>query len=100
MEDRLPVLDGRHAPRGERPPVTDAVHLVDDRRGGVAGAEEVRVQRVGAASLDRPAGGDERLARDLAAEDALAALVGAPAAEQVHLELLEVEDVDELLERA
>ena len=41
------------------------------------------------------AGGDERLARDLAAEDALAVLVGADAAEDVDLDRLEVEQLDE-----
>ena len=49
--------------------------------------------------LDGAARGDERLARDLTAEHALAVLVRAQAAEQVHLELLELEEFDQLVER-
>ena len=50
--------------------------------------------------VDRAARRDQRLARDLAAEDALAVLVGADAAEEVDFELLELEQVDEIVERA
>ncbi len=42
--------------------------------------------------------GDEGLAGDLAAEDALPVVVGRAAAEDVDLDALEVEQVDELLE--
>ena len=45
------------------------------------------------AALDGAAGGDERLADDLAAEDALPADLRAVAAEQVDLEPLEIEDL-------
>ena len=59
------------------------------------------MQRVHAAARSRRcARRDQRLARDLAAEHALAVLVGAHAAEQVDLELLELEQVDEIVERA
>ena len=51
------------------------------------------------AVFDRAARGDERLPRDLAAEHTLAVLVGAHAAEQVDLELFEVQQLDELVER-
>ena len=44
-------------------------------------------------------GGDERLAGDLAAEDPLALLVGALAAEDVDLDPLEVEQSIEIVER-
>ena len=50
--------------------------------------------------VDGAAGRDERLPRDLPAEHALAVLVGAQPAEQVHLELLELEQVDQIVERA
>ena len=48
VEDGLPVLDGHHPPGGEGPPVADPVHLVEDGHVGVAGPEEVGVQRMGA----------------------------------------------------
>ena len=80
--------------------VADAVHLVEDRHGRVAGAQEVRVQRVHvAARLHRASGGDERLAGHLAAEHALAVLVGGDAAEDVHLDGFEIEQVDQVVER-
>ena len=50
--------------------------------------------------LHGAARGDEGLARDLTAEHPLLVLVGAEAPEQVHLELLEVEEGDEVVERA
>src|SRR5678816_2802089 len=77
--------------RDRRATVPDAVHLVDDRRRRVAGAEEVGVQRVRRALLDSATGGDERLAGDLAAEDALAPLLGERDA-VVAPELLAAED--------
>ena len=43
-------------------------------------------------------GGDERLTGDLAAEHALAVLVGRAAAEQVDLDPLEIEQRDQILE--
>jgi hypothetical protein len=100
VEYRLAVLDRHHPPRGERAAVTNAVDLVEDRRLGVAGAQEVGVQRVhvpiglnkfpavGASpraarappsrwlGLERARGRHQRLPRHLAAEDALAILLG------------------------
>ena len=73
--------------------VADAVDLVEDRESsGRRGGGSRRAASATRAALDRAARGDERLPGDLAAEDALAALLRAPAAEEVHLELLEVED--------
>ena len=46
VEDGPAVLDGDDATGGERSAVADPVDLVEDRHGGVAGAEEVGVQRV------------------------------------------------------
>ena len=74
---------------GEAAAVADAVDVEDDRDPRVAGPQEVRVQRVHVALVDRAARGDQRLRRHLAAEHPLAVLVGAQPAEQVHLELLE-----------
>jgi hypothetical protein len=100
VEDGLAVLDGDDSSRRERATVADPVDLVEDRDRRVPGAQEVGVQRVDAArGIDRPGGGDERLAGDLAAEHALAVLVGLAPAEDVLLDLLEVEQVDELVER-
>src|SRR5881396_3151549 len=41
VEDRLAVLDRDHPPGGERLPVADAVHQVEDRGRRVTRAEEV-----------------------------------------------------------
>ncbi len=49
--------------------------------------------------VDGAPGGDQRLRRDLAAEDALLVLVRARAPEQVHLERLELEELDQVVER-
>ncbi len=95
IEDGPPVLDGDHAARGERAPVADPVHLVEDGHGRVAGPEEVGVQRVHLAVFDGAPGGHERLAGHLAAEDALAVLVGLDATEDIDLDRLEVQQVDE-----
>ena len=66
----------------------------------IARPQEVRVQRVHVpVGVDGAPRRDERLPRDLPAEHALAVLVGADAAEQVHLELLELEQVDQIVER-
>src|SRR5256885_14820006 len=47
-------------------------------------------------ALDGAGGGDQRLTDDLAAEHALCADLRAGAAEQVHFELFEVEDGEEV----
>ena len=47
----------------------------------------------------RPPGGDQRLPGDLAAVHPLHRLVGRPAAEDVDLDLLQVEQVEELVQR-
>ncbi len=86
--------------------VADAVDLVHDRRGRIAGAQEVRVQRVHVALgfaladgfFDSAAGGDERLAGDLSAENALALLVWRLPAEDVDLDAFEIEELDEIVE--
>jgi hypothetical protein len=99
LEDRLPVLDRRHAPRGEAAAVAQPLHEVDDRRGEIAGQDEVAVERVrGSIGLHGPAGGDQRLGQHLPAEHAPGADVAIRAAKDVDLELLEVEDREELVE--
>ena len=99
MEDRLPVLDGDDAARGEGAAVADPVDGVDDRRARVPGAQEVRVQGVGGPVVgDGASGGDERLGRHLAAEDAGDEGRAGCAAEDVLLDLLQVEQIEEGLE--
>ncbi len=98
MEDRLAVLDGDHPAGGEGAAVADPVDGVDDGRAGIPGAQEVRVQRVRGPVLgDRPPGGDERLRGDLAAEDPRDDGGPGPAAENVLLDLLEIEQIEEIL---
>ena len=100
VEDRLAVLDRDDAARREAAAVTDAVDVVDDRHARVAGSQEVRVERVHEPVLDRATRGDQRLPGDLAAEHALAVLVRAEPAEQIDLELLQLQQFDQLVERS
>ena len=57
------------------------------------------MQRVHGAPVDGAPGGNEGLASHLAAEDPLAVLVGAHAPEDVDFDGLQVEQVDERLQR-
>ena len=96
VEDGPAVLDGHHPAGGEGAPVADAVDLVEDRDGGIAGPQEVGVQRVHAlVVVDCATCGHQGLTRDLAAEDPLALLVGTEASEDVDLDDLEVEQLDQ-----
>ena len=76
LEYGTAVLDGDHASSCERPPVADAVHVVEDRCLGIAGVQEVGVQRMNRAPLNGASGRDQRLTGDLPAEDALTVVVG------------------------
>jgi hypothetical protein len=75
VEDGVAVLDGDDATGGEGAAVTDAVHLVEDRLGGIAGPQEVRVQGVHHAAVHRAPRGHQRLAGHLSAEHPLAILL-------------------------
>jgi len=99
VEDRLAPLDGDDPTRRERTSVTDPVDFVDDRAVRVARSEEVRVEGVDPAALDRTTCRDERLRGDLAAEDPKPAVVDAHAPEDVELDRLEVEQVEQLVRR-
>jgi hypothetical protein len=78
----------------------DAVDRVQDRHPGVAGTQEVRVQRVDLRTVADGAGGrHERLPCDLAPEDPLAVLVGTEPPEDVDLDGLDVEELDHLRQR-
>jgi len=93
------VLDRDHPAGGEAAAVAGAVDLVDHRDRRVAGMDEIGVQRVAGHALDRLVGRAQRLRDDVAAVDADVVLVGLGdlAAEQVHLQALDVEQVDQLL---
>ena len=93
------MLDGHHSPGGERASVTNPVDLIEDRYRGVAGPKEVGVERVDGSDLDGPASRHQRLAGDLAAEDPLALFVGLDSPKDVDLDGLEVEEVDEEVQR-
>ena len=82
VEDRLTVLDRYHPPGRERPPVTDAVDLVEDGHLGVARAQEVGLKGVDLAGGHRSPGRHEGLGRHLAAEDPLTLQLDARPAEQ------------------
>src|SRR6266852_552391 len=93
-EDRLPVLDPGYPAGGEGPAIADPFHQVNKRDSGVAWPDEIGMQRVhGPVRRDGAAGRDQRLPGHLAAEHPLPALVlRAAAAEDVDLDLLQVEE--------
>ncbi len=78
VEDRPTVLDRHDTAGREAAAVADAIDLVQDRQGRVARAQEVGVERMHQAGVlvDRAGRSDERLPGHLAAEHALAVLVG------------------------
>ena len=95
------MLDRDHAPGGEALAVANAVHLVNNGHFGVAAKEEIGVQGMGRppGGVDGPAGSDQGLTDHLPAEDALPADLRRAAAKQIYLELFEVEDAQEVLDR-
>ena len=96
----MTALNRDHPARREALAVADAIDLVEDRHPRIAGAQEIGVQGVHQAiGGDRAPGRDERLTRDLATEDADPALLRASAPEDVHVEFLEVEDLDQLVDQ-
>ena len=99
VEDRPPMLDRDGAARGEALAVARAIDLVKDWSGGIARPQEVGVEGVRRVALDRAAGGDQGLAEHLSPEDPLGALLRAAAAEEVHLQLFEIEDSEQRIER-
>ena len=94
------MLDPDDATGDEGPAVAYAVDFVEDRNRRITRTQEVGVQRVHEElGVDRSRRGDERLAGDLPAEHPLALDVGAPAPEDVLLDLLQVEEPDEVVDR-
>ena len=95
----MAVLARGDAPRGEALAVAHAVDVVDDRHLGIAGQQEIGVHRMRRRGrLDRAHRRDQRLADHLAAEHALPADLRRAAAEQVDLELLEIEDGEQVVD--
>ena len=94
----MAVLARGDAPGGEALAVADAVDVVDDRNLGVARQQEIGVHGVRLPALDGAHRGDQRLADDLAAEHALPAGLRRAAAEQVHLERFEIENIEQILD--
>jgi hypothetical protein len=98
-EDRLAVLHRLDAPGRETATVAQPLDLVDDRPLGIAGAQEIGVQRMRhALGRHRSLCGDERLSEHLAAVDPVPARIEADASEQVLLKRLEVEHAEQGLE--
>jgi hypothetical protein len=96
------VLNRDDTTSGEAATVADAIDLVQDRHGRIAGPEEVGMQRMDVPTglVHSATGGDKRLAGNLAAEDALPVLVGGAPPEDVDLQGLQVEQGDEIVERS
>jgi hypothetical protein len=97
VKNRPAVLDRGHPPGREAATIAGAVHVIENGDRRIAEPQEVRVEGVGNAFIDRPTRGHQGLGQDLTAEDALPAL-RAVAPEDVHLELLEVEQRDQIVE--
>lgn len=98
-KDRMPVLAGGDAAGGEALAVANAVDVVDQRHLRVAGQDEIGVHRMRrAARIDGSHGSHQRLPDHLTPVDALPARLRRAAPEQVHLERLEIEDVEEVFD--
>ncbi|MGY4354676.1 hypothetical protein ACVW0J_001169 [Bradyrhizobium sp. i1.7.7] len=95
-EDRVAVLDRGDAAGRIALAVAQALDLVDDRDLRIARQDEIAMQRMRQPALDRAAGRNHRLPDHLAAEHPLPARLRAVAAEQIHLELFEVENRDQV----
>src|SRR5262249_17811134 len=91
VEDLLAVLDCDDATRRKARAVTTAIDFVHDRMIGIARAQEVRVQRMHAALLDRRVRCRERLPEYLPAEYAAMAGIATLASEEVELEAFQLQ---------
>ena len=91
-EDRVAMLDRGDAAGRIALAVAQAFDLVDDRDLRIAGQDEIAMDRMRQAALDGAACRDHGLPDHLAAEHPLPARLRAVAAEQVHLELFEIEN--------
>src|SRR6185436_13916050 len=78
------------------PAVAQPFDLVDDRDLRIAGQDEIAMDRMRQPAFDGAAGRDHGLPDHLTAEHPLPARLRAVAAEQVYLELFEIEDGNEV----
>jgi hypothetical protein len=99
-QDRLAVLDCLHAPCREMVAIADAIDFVNDRQFHIARPQKIRMQRMRHAAFDRARRRHQRLADHLSAEYAFAAEIARLAAKQVHFQRFEIEQCDEVLQRA
>ena len=96
-EDRLAVLLGEDAPGREGAPVADALDDIVDRRVGIAGTQEISMQRMAVAFRNGAGRRDQRLAQNLAAEDSLPARIIAATAEAVVVDGFEIQNGQEIV---
>ena len=95
----MAVLASGDAAGGEALAVPDAIDVVDDRHLGIAGQQEIGVHGMRrTAGVDGAHRCDQRLPDHLSAIDALPAGLRRAPAKQVHLERLEVEDIEHFLD--
>src|SRR5215470_12540154 len=95
----MTVLDRHNAPRGEAAAVANAVDFVDNGDLGIAGQQEItmeRMRRPVGDLVDCAAGSHQRLANDLAAENALPAHLRRAASKQIYLDRFEIEDGEQI----
>src|SRR5205823_14461849 len=91
-EDRVAMLDRGDATGRIALAVAQAFDLVDDRDLRIAGQDEIAMDRMRQPALDGAACRHHGLPDHLAAEHPLPARLRAAAPEQVHLELFEIEN--------
>ena len=96
-EDRLAALAGDDPAGGEAAAVADALDLEQDRLARIAGQQEIGVQRMGRAAVDRALRGDERLGEHLPAKDPLPAVLRRMADEAIFACRLEIEQRDKFV---
>jgi len=95
------VLDRDHAAGREALAIANAIDLVHDGNDGVAGEQEIGMERVRRpiGNIDGAAGGDQRLADHLAAINALPAHLRRAAAKEIDFDLLQIEDAQQIRNR-
>src|ERR1019366_6790329 len=96
--DGATVLDGHDATRAETASVANTVHLVESGGAGIAGAQEVRVQRVHPPGVYGASRRHQGLRGHLPTEGSLAVSLRVLASEDVDLNVLEVQQVNEKIE--
>ncbi|OIQ64024.1 hypothetical protein GALL_544300 [mine drainage metagenome] len=97
VEDLLAVLDGHDPADREGAAIADPLDLQQDRNLRIAGADEIGMQRVAVAALDRAIGRRQGLGHHLAAIDPATVGIGGVAPVHVELELLEVQNGQEFV---